>query len=97
MYRDSFWSAVPFIALPISAVDCALWDILGKASGLPVYKLLGGPTRTQIPTIALLRGRFTGDVRRECEGLQIARVSRSQDHAFHSSNGEGNAKTIAIS
>jgi galactonate dehydratase len=50
MYRDSFWVGGPLHSTAMSAVDCALWDILGKASGLPVYKLLGGPTRKQIPT-----------------------------------------------
>lgn len=49
MYRDSFWVGGPLHSTAISAVDCALWDILGKFSGLPVYKLLGGPTRTQVP------------------------------------------------
>lgn len=34
----------------VSAVDLALWDILGKASGQPVYRLLGGPVRPSIPT-----------------------------------------------
>jgi galactonate dehydratase len=32
----------------IGAIDCALWDIKGKAAGLPVYALLGGPTRERI-------------------------------------------------
>jgi L-alanine-DL-glutamate epimerase-like enolase superfamily enzyme len=33
----------------ISGVDLALWDIAGKAWGLPVYRLLGGETKPRIP------------------------------------------------
>ena len=33
----------------ISGVDLALWDIMGKAWGLPVYRLLGGETKQRIP------------------------------------------------
>ena len=32
----------------LSAIEQALWDIAGKACGLPVYKMLGGPTRDRI-------------------------------------------------
>ena len=49
MYRDSFWVGGPLHATAISAVDCALWDILGKSLGVPVNKLLGGPTRSRVP------------------------------------------------
>jgi len=49
MYRDSFWVGGPLHATAISAIDCALWDILGKSLGAPVNKLLGGPTRTSVP------------------------------------------------
>lgn len=36
----------------VSAVDCALWDLKGKAWGQPVYRLLGGPTRPVVPAYA---------------------------------------------
>lgn len=43
MYVHSFYRAGPVIGSAISAIDQALWDIRGKALGMPVYKLLGGP------------------------------------------------------
>ena len=49
MYRDSFWVGGPMHSTAISAIDCALWDILGKMCGLPVSKLMGGPTRRKAP------------------------------------------------
>src|SRR5204863_6497051 len=33
----------------LSGVDIALWDLLGRSSGLPVYRLLGGKTRERVP------------------------------------------------
>jgi L-alanine-DL-glutamate epimerase-like enolase superfamily enzyme len=36
----------------ISGVDIALWDLAGKLLGVPVYRLLGGPYRTELPAYA---------------------------------------------
>lgn len=40
----------------VSAIDCALWDLKGKAWGQPVYRLLGGPTRPAVPAYASMLG-----------------------------------------
>jgi galactonate dehydratase len=38
----------PFMTHSLSAIDMALWDITGKAWGVPVYRLLGGPLRDKV-------------------------------------------------
>ena len=42
--------------MAISVVDCALWDLKGRALGVPVYTLLGGPTRDKVPAYASMLG-----------------------------------------
>jgi cis-L-3-hydroxyproline dehydratase len=44
-HMDSVLRGHPYVKAPI---DIACWDILGKASGLPVYKLLGGAAQERI-------------------------------------------------
>lgn len=48
MFRVPRWRGGPILNSAISAVEIALWDILGQALGVPVYKLLGGPARKRI-------------------------------------------------
>ena len=48
LYRDSYWRCGPVLMSAISAVEVALWDILGKSLGVPVYKLLGGKTNEKV-------------------------------------------------
>jgi len=48
MFRYPRWRGGPILNSAISAVEIALWDILGKALGVPIYKLLGGAARRRI-------------------------------------------------
>ncbi len=48
IYRHAFYRGGPILTSVLSGIDQALWDIKGKALGVPVYELLGGPTRDRV-------------------------------------------------
>ncbi len=48
IHRGAFYRGGPVKTAIVSGIDQALWDIKGKAFGVPVYKLLGGPTRDRV-------------------------------------------------
>ena len=48
LYRHGFWRGGVVLNSAIAGLDQALWDLRGKAWGVPVYKLLGGPVREHI-------------------------------------------------
>jgi galactonate dehydratase len=54
MYDHSFWAkgGGPIVFAGISAIEQALWDIKGKALGVPVYELLGGKVRERVRVYA---------------------------------------------
>jgi len=56
MYRSNRHSRDGFFMMAISAVDNTLWDIRGRFFNVPVYRLLGGPTRTSVEMYASCLG-----------------------------------------
>ena len=52
IYRHAFYRGGPILTSVLSGIDQALWDIKGKALGVPVYELLGGPTRDRVRVYA---------------------------------------------
>lgn len=69
-YRDAYWRGGPVLMSAISAVDIALWDILGKSLGVPVWRLLGGRVRDKAPCYA--NGWFAGAKEPEEFGAKAA-------------------------
>lgn len=48
IYRDAYWRGGAVLMSALSAVETALWDIIGKALGVPVYQLLGGRVNDKV-------------------------------------------------
>lgn len=72
MYRASVMYGRRGVAIEaISGIDLALWDLLGKACGQPVYKLIGGQTKDRLP--AYVTGNLTE--RHLAEGFRDVKIA----------------------
>ncbi|MEP6940404.1 MAG: galactonate dehydratase [Rudaea sp.] len=68
MYRGSFYRGGPILMSAIAGIDQALWDIKGKALGVPVYELLGGLVRERMQTYRWVGGDRPADIIAQIEG-----------------------------
>ncbi len=59
LYRSWYFEGGNILGAVISAIDIALWDILGRSLGVPVYQLLGGACRDRVQAFAT-PGTLTG-------------------------------------
>jgi len=48
MYRHAFYRGGPLLTSALSGVEQALWDLAAKSLGVPIYQMLGGPTRNRV-------------------------------------------------
>ncbi len=62
MYRSNFYRGGPILMSAIAGIDQALWDIKGKALGVPVYELLGGKVRDKMKVYSWVGGDRPGDI-----------------------------------
>ncbi|CAB3776743.1 galactonate dehydratase [Pararobbsia alpina] len=62
LYRSNFYRGGPILMSAIAGIDQALWDIKGKALGVPVYQLLGGLVRDKMKTYSWVGGDRPSDI-----------------------------------
>ena len=62
MYRGGFYRGGAILMSAIAGIDQALWDIKGKALGVPVYQLLGGRVRVRMKTYRWVGGDRPADI-----------------------------------
>ena len=70
MYRHAFYRGGAVLTSVLSGIDQALWDIKGKALGVPVYELLGGPTRSRVRVYAHVKNDPETLLQRKDEGFR---------------------------
>jgi galactonate dehydratase len=54
--KGGFYRGGPILSSAVAGIDQALWDIAGKALGVPVYQLLGGPVRDRVRMYSWIGG-----------------------------------------
>ena len=69
IYRHAFYRGGPVLTSVLSGIEQALWDIKGKLLGVPIYELLGGPTRDRVRVYAHVRNDVDLLKRRKAQGF----------------------------
>jgi len=77
MFVDTYKLAGQSMAMAASGIEIALWDIMGKALGQPIYRLLGGAYRTRIRMYASSMRR---DITPQDEAARLAALV--EQHGF---------------
>jgi len=74
LYRTGFYRGGPILMSAIAGIDQALWDIKGKALGVPVHEMLGGPCRDKMRVYSWIGGDRPAD--------SAAQAKAAQDRGF---------------
>jgi galactonate dehydratase len=86
--KGGFYRGGPVLSSAVAGIDQALWDIAGKAYGVPVHRLLGGPVRNRARMYAWIGGD---------RPAEVAEQARAQVEAgFTAVKMNGSAELAAI-
>ncbi len=87
MYRGGFYRGGPVLMSALAGLDQALWDIHGKALGVPVHALLGGPVRDRIRVYSWIGGDRPADTARAAKeavarGFTAVKMNATEEVQF---------------
>jgi galactonate dehydratase len=91
IFRGTFWRGGPVLQSALAGIDIALWDLNGKALGVPCYRLLGGATRDKVLVYRHVGGATPEELVENSqrlleEGWRVLRISpvneKEKDGAF---------------
>jgi len=83
-FRRRFYRGGPATGAALSAIDQALWDIKGKAYGVPVYQLLGGLARTKVRLYGHVTGRTADEIAQQARERVAKGITAIRFRGFHS-------------
>ena len=80
-YRHAFYRGGPILTSALSGIDIALWDIKGKALGIPVYEFFGGPTRDRVRVYS--HARTPDQIKQDyARGFRAFKTGVAKDRAY---------------
>jgi galactonate dehydratase len=87
LYRGGFYRGGPILMSALAGLDQALWDIHGKALGVPVHQLLGGPVRDRIRVYSWIGGDRPADTARAAKeavarGFTAVKMNATEEVQF---------------
>ena len=72
LYRGGFYRGGPILTSALSGIEQALWDIKGRALGVPIYELLGGAARAEVRVYNWIGGDRPADVAETAKAQRAA-------------------------
>lgn len=93
LYRGGFYRGGPVLTSALSGIDQALWDIKGRALGVPVWELLGGRCRDRIRVYTWIGGDRPADVAEQARqavaaGFSAVKMNATAEMGYLASPGE---------
>jgi galactonate dehydratase len=87
LYRGGFYRGGPVLSSAISGIEQALWDIKGRALGVPIYELVGGLARDRVRVYNWIGGDRPGDVadailQQRQRGFTAAKMNATEEMHF---------------